>query len=786
MPAVSNGFPDTFLATTPLAAKKESNHNHTNTALLYFRHAHNAKTIFLGPMPIRDFLGFLPETDTSRMPTAVDAFNDIPKDAQAMRDISIPLIAALNEGGTRKSRCPGFVFKDTTASGLDQAKSGFLNPDICCYANEVVDLVNIEKKTAGSLGYADLYINVALNSNLEFFTDPAPGVDRSSHNFIRDIDDERTRKHSQLALGRNLACAVEAFARQHRSFYFSISLSGSSARLIRWDRAGAIASQSFDLHEEPEPLCEFLWRYAHASIPLRGYDPTVEPANSNEEDLFKRAIERHVKLQLGLSDGKAVAIALEEHYQPNTVAVINMIGEDDVVRRLLVSRPVVSPLYMTGRGTRGYWAVTADGPVNEVVFLKDTWRCNVLGMKEGDILADLLDAGVPNITRLVHHRDVLEQLSVATMIDKDAPAYKDKNDDAEISLDASDSKNGGQSTRVTYLGLQYTQTNRYQNVDWVCKGGRQKFYLPSYVHYRLVVGTAGYGLQRFRGTEELLHATYDTYQAMMSAFNIEDPDRRRLHCDLSLSNVILYNDPNVNSNVRRGYLIDWELSCLVTEAERSSNQHKTGTFQYMSHRLLQSKNTHHTVQDDMESLFYAVLYCSLRYLPHDRKPEYLAAILERLFDAGFINNDGIRMGGDGKISNMVTRCYTGDVNFASPAIQSWLEEVMNFNADYALKRDTQSAKIWADPARFAVWWREFLDAHQLLRDDRFEHWLPPPPLPRGMMSYLSTSQSSVSHRSSSGTSWYGFETSPAMKRKAEDDPADTRALKRCIPAMHQA
>ncbi|KAL6302063.1 hypothetical protein BKA93DRAFT_880890 [Sparassis latifolia] len=719
MPAVSNGFPDTFLATTPLAAKKESNHNHRNTALLYFRHAHNAKTIFLGPMPIRDFLGFLPETDTSRMPTAVDAFNDIPKDAQAMRDISIPLIAALNEGGTRKSRCPGFVFKDTTASGLDQAKSGFLNPDTCCYANEVVDLVNIEKKTAGSLGYADLYINVALNSNLEFFTDPAPGVDRSSHNFIRDIDDE-----------------------------------------------------------QPEPLCEFLWRYAHASIPLRGYDPTVEPANPNEEDLFKRAIERHVKLQLGLSDGKAVAIALEEHYQSNTVAVINMIGEDDVVRRLLVSRPVVSPLYMTGRGTRGYWAVTADGPVNEVVFLKDTWRCNVLGMKEGDILADLLDAGVPNITRLVHHRDVLEQLSVATMIDKDAPAYKDKNDDAEISLDASDSKNGGQSTRVTYLGLQYTQTNRYQNVDWVCKGGRQKFYLPSYVHYRLVVGTAGYGLQRFRGTEELLHATYDTYQ--------EDPDRRRLHCDLSLSNVILYNDPNVNSNVRRGYLIDWELSCLVTEAERSSNQHKTGTFQYMSHRLLQSKNTHHTVQDDMESLFYAVLYCSLRYLPHDRKPEYLAAILERLFDAGFINNDGIRMGGDGKISNMVTRCYTGDVNFASPAIQSWLEEVMNFNADYALKRDTQSAKIWADPARFAVWWREFLDAHQLLRDDRFEHWLPPPPLPRGMMSYLSTSQSSVSHRSSSGTSWYGFETSPAMKRKAEDDPADTRALKRCIPAMHQA
>lgn len=32
------------------------------------------------------------------------------------------------------------------------------------------------------------------------------------------------------------------------------------------------------------------------------------------------------------------------------------------------------------------------------------------------------------------------------------------------------------------------------------------------VHYRLVLGTVGYGLKGFKGTDELLHATYDAFQ----------------------------------------------------------------------------------------------------------------------------------------------------------------------------------------------------------------------------------------------------------------------------------
>ena len=41
--------------------------------------------------------------------------------------------------------------------------------------------------------------------------------------------------------------------------------------------------------------------------------------------------------------------------------------------------------------------------------------------------------------------------------------------------------------------------------------------IREYVHYRLVLGTVGYPLRRFRGTSELLHATYDAFEGELIA-----------------------------------------------------------------------------------------------------------------------------------------------------------------------------------------------------------------------------------------------------------------------------
>ncbi|KAI0770198.1 hypothetical protein C8Q74DRAFT_1274077 [Fomes fomentarius] len=55
--------------------------------------------------------------------------------------------------------------------------------------------------------------------------------------------------------------------------------------------------------------------------------------------------------------------------------------------------------------------------------------------------------------------------------------------------------------------LQCSMSRTYCNKEWV-----QKEYLVSLLKYRhhcRVLGTVGYGLKHLKGTEELLHVTYD-------------------------------------------------------------------------------------------------------------------------------------------------------------------------------------------------------------------------------------------------------------------------------------
>ena len=67
--------------------------------------------------------------------------------------------------------------------------------------------------------------------------------------------------------------------------------------------------------------------------------------------------------------------------------------------------------------------------------------------------------------------------------------------------------------------VQASRTDELCKRPWVCKIDEEAPPLRKRLHYRLVCSTVGYGLQRFRGTEELLHATYDAFQG---AFYIVD------------------------------------------------------------------------------------------------------------------------------------------------------------------------------------------------------------------------------------------------------------------------
>ena len=349
-------------------------------------------------------------------------------------------------------RCPDFRFCNTSShadtSGPGK-KLGSMKPDICLYANDHLQHVTVgpkrskrkkkvedtdvstSLKDAGDAGmptsvqltdmsYVALFFEIKKSKSLDFFIDPPPGADRSEWRFVlhdRNINSEAYRT-GLLNLGQNVSYAIETCKRQYRECVYSVSMSGSWARLIRWDRAGAIVSDSFNIRKDPKILCEFFWCFSALSDAGRGYDLTVQPAAPEDELLFYNAIEEHVRTQAHTDDIDALEKLVQEHYEKGAVTMIFLLTSESTTttptaERLLVSRPVSIPLSLAGRGTRTYWAVRKDATPHQVVLLKDTWSYDIPGgddgpqlKREGDVLEHLNAMGVRNVPHVVYHQDV--------------------------------------------------------------------------------------------------------------------------------------------------------------------------------------------------------------------------------------------------------------------------------------------------------------------------------------------------------------------------------------------
>ena len=211
--------------------------------------------------------------------------------------------------------------------------------------------------------------------------------------------------------------------------------------------------------------------------------------------------------------------------------------EPPIVGRFLISRPVVSPLSLSGRGTRGFWAV--DVLSRRVVFVKDTWRTGPSEGKEGDTLKHMAELGVRNIPVVVEHGDV------PTRIVGDEQSLSERLQTCSSFLQL--------TGHVIVDDLQTTRTDFFKDAPWIVPGGSNSSHISRRKHYHLVLGSVGYDIRFLRGTEELLHASYDVFTgkcayllwrrhslrkpptAMRDALDKDS----RLHRDLSAGNIIL-------------------------------------------------------------------------------------------------------------------------------------------------------------------------------------------------------------------------------------------------------
>ena len=231
------------------------------------------------------------------------------------------------------------------------------------------------------------------------------------------------RKESR---GQIITYANLLFYLQHRIFLVMLCVIGRRFRFLRWDYAGALVTKSVDYYENPELLCEFLWRISYLSPVQLGLDPTavrlhIRPDHMKAMDdilkyLRKRAVDYEPdELTKPLRKGYVFQYVLDMFEKsieclefPRYELKITDGGE---TRSFIVGRPAFRGSGALGGCIRGW--VAYDTQDKCLVWLKDTWRPWSDSIeKEGDVLRRLNAASVEGVPTVVCHGDIEGQVTI--------------------------------------------------------------------------------------------------------------------------------------------------------------------------------------------------------------------------------------------------------------------------------------------------------------------------------------------------------------------------------------
>lgn len=239
---------------------------------------------------------------------------------------------------------------------------------------------------------------------------PRSSASSSSSMYYEPI--ENPTEEGQEFRSSIISHATALFTRQHRYFSFTVVLVGRWARLMRWDRAGAILSERFDYVAHPELLAEFLWRFAHLDDERRGMDTTVKPSSKTEAKLFTNAVQEFLAdMEAASKDGGPVRRLPDAERtldSTGTYPIWTAHVTDAVTRRstqLVINRPFAGRPSVFGRSTRAY--IAYDLQERRLVFMKDSWRVDHPKiLVESKTYRTLRRHAVPHIPNVLYAGDV--------------------------------------------------------------------------------------------------------------------------------------------------------------------------------------------------------------------------------------------------------------------------------------------------------------------------------------------------------------------------------------------
>ncbi|KAL6310484.1 hypothetical protein BKA93DRAFT_907084, partial [Sparassis latifolia] len=439
----------------------------------------------------------------------------------------------------------------------------------------------------------------------------------------------RAHSHDGLqTLGQITEYAAQILLRQHRLFCLMVFICKSSARLIRWDRAGGVVSKSFDYIQEPETLHTFMYRIGKMNDSQRGYDPTAVLATPAEVAEMKscesRLNEYHREcLREAMLDGWPI-YKIEFKADDVLSKTGNTVSPPSMSKRhYLVGRARFSSSSLTGRATRGY--VAYDLATQRLAFLKDTWRADSDKVKpEREVYERLYQKGVRE--------------RIATLI---------------CGGDVGDS----------------TQKTRTQEYNARIMGR---------IHYRIVVKEVGRPLEDYTDVREMILVVRDAIIAHSNAWVLA----AILHCDISASNILISQDPDAEGYLTgtlspAGFLNDWDMCKYKEHLGKGASQNtRSGTWQFMSALLLRHPTVkEHEVSDDMESFVHLVHWLALKYHPHDLSGSPLQSHVEATYDSCDRTLAGYYVGGTYKFLSIKAGLAPFNVS-GNPALSTLLHSLM--------------------------------------------------------------------------------------------------------------
>ncbi|KAI0321329.1 hypothetical protein OF83DRAFT_1081044 [Amylostereum chailletii] len=440
----------------------------------------------------------------------------------------------------------------------------------------------------------------------------------------RNLDPRYIDRESQAAREEMTSYVMAMFKSGHRVFTFSVLIMHEEARLMRWDRSGAIFSERFNW-QTTTYLTKFLWRFNFMTPAQRGFDTTVSMPSDQE-----------IRLAHGAFD--AARKRLSYHTLPDKNETLRRfeVWDGNDCHVVIAGQPQSYPDTLPGRSTSGYIGIDiTDTATPTVVYLKDTWQISLPGIPvEGEVYQRLNKKKVPYLPDYRYGGDVpLVRPYALTRLRPNRKA-------------------------------QVTVTQDYATKDWAYNTED----VNPLTHHRIVLGKIGRPLHTFKVTKEFCQVLFHALTCHRLAYE----DAQTLHQDISAGNILIDEDGN-------GMLIDWDLCWCMDVPSDPQWRRRTGTIQSMSVALFKEPfKRDHLLRDDLESFVHVLFYHVLKYRPTQcgRRADFALTFFQ-VFDAYTEGNDNEVVGGDMRKSMILNSVFTSDDLMTSSDLPRPLISLMN-------------------------------------------------------------------------------------------------------------